>query len=379
MSKKAVWIVCGGVSSEHAISILSARTIARGCDAAGYAPYWIYVDCDQRWFWLTDWQAALTASPASVVAAGQAQQLLWVPGDGWRGVNDPLTPIPCDVVFPIVHGTQGEDGVLQGLLTLMGLPFVGSDVLGSAIGMAKHVTKSLLRDAGVGTAPFCVLTASNQQQHTYAACVEALGSARLVVKPSQQGSSVGVSCVHSAVEWQAAVQLALAYDHVALVEPFVEGREIECSVLGNDTLQVSVPGEVVKAGECYGFDDKYSAGSDAKVVTPAALAPLDVAAVQQVARQAYWALGCAGLARVDLFLQPDGTVWVNEVNTLPGFTDISMYPQNWQVSGMSLAELITELVTLAETRHTQQQALSTRQCDFIHAASITDATQPQQS
>ncbi len=262
-----------------------------------------------------------------------------------------------DVIFPIVHGTLGEDGSLQGLLRMANMPFVGAGVLGSAVSMDKDVTKRLLRDAGLAVAPFVTLTRANRAGFTFEQLSERLGLP-LFVKPANQGSSVGVSKVENRAEFDAAVALAFSFDHKVLVESAIVGREIECAVLGNDDPQASVCGEIVLSDAFYSYDTKYINEQGAQVVVPAAIAPEVSDHIREVALKAFRALECFGLARVDVFLTPDNQVVINEINTLPGFTNISMYPKLWAASGVSYQALITRLIELALERHQQDRALN---------------------
>lgn len=266
-------------------------------------------------------------------------------------------PLPTvDVIFPIVHGTLGEDGSLQGMLRVANLPFVGSDVLGSAACMDKDVTKRLLRDAGLNIAPFITLTRANRISFSE---VESRLGLPLFVKPANQGSSVGVSKVTSEAQYDQAVALAFEFDHKVVVEQGIKGREIECAVLGNDHPQASTCGEIVLNSDFYAYDTKYIDDNGATVVVPAAIAPEINDKIREIAIQAYQTLGCAGMARVDVFLTAENDVVINEINTLPGFTNISMYPKLWQASGLGYTDLITRLIELALERHAADSALKT--------------------
>jgi len=236
------------------------------------------------------------------------------------------------------------------------LPFVGSPVLGSAVAMDKDVTKRLLRDAGLQVAPWVCIRRHEADTVDVDTLIAALGLP-LFVKPANQGSSVGVSKVKDAGGFAEALQTALRYDHKVLVESAVVGREIECAVLGNDRPQASICGEVVLHDEFYAYDTKYINEDGAEVVVPAAIDAATQARIQQIALQAYQALECAGMARVDVFLTADGRIVINEVNTLPGFTRISMYPKLWGASGVGYTALITRLIELAMERHDADRRL----------------------
>ena len=293
--------------------------------------------------------------PYQVKGTGGAQSLLfeWKFLDVYCIDMPPLRP-----ARDVVHGTLGEDGSLQGMLRMANLPFVGSDVLGSAACMDKDVTKRLLRDAGLAVAPFITLTRANRAQFSFAD-VEAKLGLPLFVKPANQGSSVGVSKVKNEEQYHQAVALAFEFDHKVVVEQGIKGREIECAVLGNDHPQASTCGEIVLNSEFYAYDTKYIDDQGAQVVVPAAIAPEINDKIRAIAVQAYQTLGCSGMARVDVFLTADNEVVINEINTLPGFTNISMYPKLWQASGLDYTSLITRLIELALERHAADRALKT--------------------
>jgi D-alanine-D-alanine ligase len=255
-----------------------------------------------------------------------------------------------------VHGTLGEDGSLQGMLRMANIPFVGSSVLGSAVSMDKDITKRLLRDAGLKVASFVTLTRANRHNHSFADISKQLGLP-LFIKPANQGSSVGVSKIKNAHEFNQAIELAFRFDHKVLVEEAIVGREIECAILGNDYPKASVCGEIVVNDEFYSYDTKYISETGAQVVVPANLPEHINSKIQQIAIQAFQALECKGMARVDVFLTHTGDVIINEVNTLPGFTNISMYPKLWEASGLGYSELITTLIELALEQHQQDQQL----------------------
>ncbi|MGH7321412.1 MAG: D-alanine--D-alanine ligase family protein, partial [Candidatus Rokuibacteriota bacterium] len=257
-----------------------------------------------------------------------------------------------DVVFPLVHGPYGEDGTLQGLLELAGLPYVGAGVLASAVGMDKATMKAVFRAHGLPVVPHLVA-----RGHEWAA--DAAGIARRAaseigypcfVKPSNLGSSVGITKVRAASDFAAAVEAALAHDRKVLVERGVSGREIEVSVLGNDQPEASVPGEVLPGKEWYDYEAKYSEGF-AKFLIPAPISEALTAEVRRLAVAAFRAIDAAGLARVDFFLEGDDRIWLNEINTIPGFTQTSAYPRLWEASGLPYPRLLDRLIELARERH----------------------------
>lgn len=361
MARTRVGIIFGGSSSEHEVSLQSAKNILDALDRERFEPVLIGIDKQGQWHLSQPDNFLLNADDPSRIAlhrsgralavqpgAGQAQ-LLAADGGGALG--------RIDVVLPIVHGPLGEDGALQGLLRMANLPFVGSPVLGSAVAMDKDVAKRLLRDAGLPVAPWVSIRRHDADQVDVDALIAELGLP-LFVKPANQGSSVGVSKVKDAAAFPAALQAALRYDHKVLVESAVVGREIECAVLGNARPQASVCGEVVLHDEFYAYDTKYINEHGADVVVPAAIDATAQARIQDIALQAYQVLECAGMARVDVFLTGDGRIVINEVNTLPGFTRISMYPKLWGASGLGYTALITRLIELALERHEADRALA---------------------
>jgi D-alanine-D-alanine ligase len=266
-----------------------------------------------------------------------------------------------DLFFPIIHGTDGEDGALQGMLRMLGLPFVGADVLGSAIGMDKAVMKRLLRDAGLPVARWAEFTSAEAALAALPKLERELGLP-LFVKPAALGSSVGIAKVLRREEFAPAVADALRFDRRILVEEAIMGREIECAVLGNrpptaTPPEVSLPGEVIPRKGFYSYEAKYLDPEGAGLSIPAKLDEPTVQRVRDLALRVFEALEAEGLARVDLFLKSDGTLLVNEINTLPGFTPISMYPKLWEATGLNYADLLTRLIELGLERHREREKL----------------------
>ena len=265
---------------------------------------------------------------------------------------------PIDVVFPVLHGPYGEDGTVQGLLELVGVPYVGAGVLGSAIGMDKDVQKRLFRAAGLPVGPYEAVRepAWSDDPESVEAAAEALGYP-LFAKPATLGSSVGVSKLHGPQDLAGGLDEAFRYARDALLEKAAEGaREIECAVLGNDDPVASVAGEIVPEGhEFYDYEAKYLDEHGAELVIPADLKPGVLEDVQRLAVAAFVAVKCAGMARVDFFLLGEDELWLNELNTIPGFTSISMYPKLWEASGLSYRELVERLLDLAVERHAAER------------------------
>lgn len=360
MTKRRVGVIFGGKSAEHEVSLQSAKNIVDAIDKEKFDVTLLGIDKQGQWH-INDASNYLlhAENPALIALNHSNKNVALVPGQESSQLieADSANVIgQLDVVFPIVHGTLGEDGSLQGLLRMANIPFVGAGVLGSAVSMDKDVTKRLLRDAGLEVAPFVTLTRSNRAQHSFEQLSAQLGSP-LFIKPANQGSSVGVSRVSDRAGYEKAVALAFSFDHKVLVESAIVGREIECAVLGNDQPQASLCGEIVLSDEFYSYDTKYINEQGAKVVVPAAISEQASDKVRDVALRAFRALDCLGMARVDVFLTEDERVIVNEINTLPGFTNISMYPKLWAASGMSYSQLITTLIELALERHQQDRAL----------------------
>jgi D-alanine-D-alanine ligase len=258
-----------------------------------------------------------------------------------------------DVIFPVLHGTFGEDGTIQGLLELADVPYVGAGVLGSSVGMDKDVMKRLFRDAGLPVVPWESVLRSDWEQDPAGVRkrIEKRLRYPLFVKPANLGSSVGITKVHEPGELQAAMDLAAQYDRKILAEEAVDAREIECAVLGNDNPEASVPGEVVPVNEFYDYEAKYiKEGSE--LVIPARLSPRQTKRVQELAVRAFKAIDCAGMGRVDFVLnRKSGKIFVLEINTIPGFTSISMYPKLWEASGVPYSKLLDRLIELALERH----------------------------
>jgi len=348
------------MSSEHEVSLQSAKNILDALDRERFEPVLVGIDKQGQWHLSQPDTFLINADdPARIALHPSGTALAVRPGAGQAQLQpvDASTALgQIDVVLPIVHGPLGEDGALQGLLRMANLPFVGSPVLGSAAAMDKDVAKRLLRDAGLPVAPWVCIRRHEAADVDVQALIARLGLP-LFVKPANQGSSVGVNKVKQAGEFAEALQLALRHDHKVLVESAVVGREIECAVLGNDMPQASVCGEVVVHDEFYAYDTKYINPDGADVMVPAAIDGDAQARIQQIALQAYQVLECAGMARVDVFLTADGQIVINEINTLPGFTRISMYPKLWGASGLGYTALITRLIELALERHAADRAL----------------------
>jgi D-alanine-D-alanine ligase len=354
--KIRVALFFGGRSSEHGISCATAGGVLGAIDRSKYEVIPVGITPD----------GILTLQPDDATGLTLSDELPVVPDNGTRvflpesastreftvrDADGTLRSLgEVDVAFPILHGPFGEDGTIQGLFELVGLPYVGNGVLASALGMDKHFTKTVLAGAGVEVAPWVTVTRARlaADADLWHRRIEGLGLP-VFVKPARAGSSVGVTKVKHLDDLAAALDLAFAEDHTVLVETAIVGREVECAVLqGRDGAgpRVSVAGEIVlTTREFYDFDAKYHGAAGVDLVCPADLAPGELGEMQRIAARAFEAIGGAGLARVDFFFTGDGFV-LNEVNTMPGFTPISMFPACWQASGVGYPELIDELITL---------------------------------
>ncbi len=320
MSKLRVGVIYGGRSGEHEISIRSAESVIAALDPVRYEVARLFIHKDGRW------------DPSPILPEPGRAEL--------------------DVVFPVLHGTFGEDGTVQGLLELADLPYVGAGVLASAISMDKVMTKRVCKEAGLPIVDYLVIT-RDQLDPT---AITARLPFPIFVKPANLGSSVGISKAHDAEELTAALALAAEYDHKLICEQGIEGREFECSVLGNAQAAASVPCEILPSREFYDYEDKYLLNT-ARIEMPANLTPEQTAEMQHLAVDCYRAVECEGMARVDFLMERNGgRLYVNEINTIPGFTSISMFPKMWEHSGVSFSALIEQLLNLAMERHGRKSA-----------------------
>ena len=329
-----VAVLAGGRSSEHEISLASARSVALALDPERYETHTIEIGRDGAW--------GLPPAPGTA-AIPQAGGTLPIPT-----ASAPSALGAVDVVFPILHGPFGEDGTVQGLLELAGIPYVGSGVTASALCMDKDLCKAVLRDRGIPVAPNITLRPGDVVENPFGYPV--------FVKPARLGSSVGISKARTVEELEAAVALARRHDDKVLVEEFQPGVEVEVGVLGNREPVASVAGEIVAHADWYDFDAKYADGG-MDLIVPARLPGETIDRVRQLAVESFIATGCEGMARVDFFVRPDGQVVVNELNTIPGFTATSVYAKLFAESGIPYAELLDRLVELALERHERRRDL----------------------
>jgi D-alanine-D-alanine ligase len=336
-------LVFGGRSGEHEVSVVSARSVAGALDEDRFELVPMAIDRSGRW------ANAQTARKVLASSGDRTDRVATFSGE--HGIDSRLLDGAVDVAFPVLHGPFGEDGTIQGLFEMLNLPYVGCDHTASAVCMDKILTKRLLLHAGMKTPAWCEIRSDDwlaEREDSRRRSLE-LGLP-LFVKPARLGSSVGISRVADVSELDPAIEMALTHDGLVIVEHGLDAREIEVAVLGNECPRASVPGEVVPGHEFYDYKDKYLDNS-CELLAPAPLDHADAEAVRELALRAYRTLGCDGMARVDLFLEHgSGELWVNELNTIPGFTSISMYPRLWGLSGLGYPELLDELVRLALER-----------------------------
>ncbi len=345
---RRIAVVLGGRSSEHDVSVASARSVVEGLERAGHEVETIAIDRTGGWELGSGSSAALTPGPSGQLAASTASDRPDGPGTGGSELVRLPTPAVAhrladvDVVFPVLHGPFGEDGTVQGLLELAGVPYVGAGVLASALCMDKDVFKSVMRDHDIPVTENITLRAGDAPRNPF--------GYPCFVKPARLGSSVGISKAHDEDELVAGVQLAFEHDEKVLVEQLVTGVEVEVGVLGNRTPEASLPGEIVVShNEWYDYEAKYDDG-EMDLVVPARITPEQAERAQELAVRAFVATDCEGMARADMFVRADGEVLVNELNTIPGFTSTSVYARLFDASGIPYAELLDRLVDLALER-----------------------------
>jgi len=348
-----VGVLFGGRSGEHEVSLASAASVIRGLDPDKYEAVPIGITKDGHWL---IGEGAVKMLPEvlkggrRVMLTADPTEAALVPLDRGAGAQR------LDVIFPVMHGTFGEDGTIQGMLDLAGLPYVGAGVLGSAVGMDKDVAKRLCQTAGIPVVPWVTVQRWRWEQDKWAVRneIEEKFPYPVFVKPATLGSSVGMSKVHNTEELGLALDLACEYGMKILVEKAVTAREIEVSVLGNHDPKASVPGEIVPHREFYDYTAKYLEDGT-QLVIPAVLKPAQLKKIQTLAVKAFQALELSGMARVDFFLEKEGgKLYLNELNTIPGFTSISMYPKLWEASGIPFRELIDKLIELAFEMHAEK-------------------------
>ena len=342
MNKTRIAIFYGGKSVEHGVSINSARNIFQHIDKVRFDPILIGISSKGIWY--------LTETVHKEIETGEELSLTLNPSASTFQTKSGKK-ISVDIIFPVLHGTDGEDGSIQGLVKAIDLPMIGTGVLGSAMSMSKLVTKRLLKEAGIPVADFIAVNYSEKEDLQFEKVQEKLGLP-FMVKSANLGSSVGVSKVKSKEDFAKAVDEGFRYDECVLLEKYVQGREVECAILGNDPPQASLPGEIIisKQYEFYDFNAKYVDGNAVSIEVPANLDTTAQEKIRTLSLRAYQALSCEDFARVDLFLTKAGDVFVNEINTIPGSTNSSMFPMMWKERGVSFTDLISKLADLAMER-----------------------------
>lgn len=359
MAALHVAIIYGGKSTEHEVSIRSARNIAKAIDKTKYCLSLIGIGKNGAWYAKTSEQLQ-----TEDMVLPNTSRLCLVPGGSQGRLINLETNTEwskLDAIFPIVHGAGGEDGSLQGILKTMNIPFVGPGVVGSVLCIDKVIAKRMLNEAGIRNSLFLAYDKSDKHEISYEKAVKELGLP-MFVKPPNLGSSVGVNKVHDKKEFEAAIDEAFQYDQKVLIEQNIVGREIECAVLGNAKVQASPLGEVVTNSDnhsFYSYKAKYTDVVGSVTMIPAALDKNTENRIQAIAIQTYKVLNCEGMSRVDVFVTDAGEIIVNEVNTLPGFTDISMYPKLWEAGGIAYADLIEKLFTFAIERFDEENTMQT--------------------
>ena len=352
MGKQKLAVLFGGRSGEHEVSLISATSIIQNIDKNKYEIYligitkeghWLYYDGDIQKIKTGEWEK-------------EAKKVVF-PGDpsykGFFLLEDPQKIYPVDVIFPVMHGPYGEDGTIQGLFELAHIPYVGCDVLSSSTGMDKLMAKAIFASAGLPQGKYVGAYRHEIEKDAdkVVARIEGAFPYPVFVKPANMGSSVGISKAKDREELLKALDIAGQYDEKIIIEEFIDGREIECAVLGNYEPKASVLGEILPSNEFYDYQAKYQDGGKSKLLIPAPIPSDKSDEIRELAIRAYKALGCSGLTRVDFFLErKTGKVYLNEVNTMPGFTEISMYPKLWEATGISYPDLIDKLIQLAIER-----------------------------
>lgn len=356
--KLKIIVLFGGKSGEHQVSLNSAKSVLQAIDRSRYIVQTIGISQEGRWYW--------GAHPDDLLNKDLPTSNSFPPVTLVHDPNDPHfmaldgTQLPdngkFDLVFPVLHGPNGEDGTLQGLLELANVPYVGCGVLGSSLGMDKDRMKAVFAHAGLPQANYLTFLRS-EYKNSPESCIQKVGQTLgypCFVKPANLGSSVGISKAHDSAELQEAFEVASSYDRKIVIEENITGREIEVSILGNDFPEASFPGEILPAKEFYDYEAKYNnAGS--RLIIPALLPEALSNQLRQMAIQAFLAVEASGLSRVDFFVTADNKPLINEINTLPGFTQISMYPKLWECTGINYNELINRLIALAFERYKDKQ------------------------
>lgn len=349
-------LLFGGCSGEHEVSLLSTKSIVKAIDKSKYKLILIGISKEGDWFRFDE---QIFSNGKTALLTNEIQndydRVILAPENGstylynitkWQKEDE------IDVLFPVLHGPNGEDGTVQGLLKLFNLPFVGAGVLGSALAMDKDASKRMLQEADIPVARW--ITVMNTDNLDFLSITKQLGSP-IFIKPANLGSSVGISKVENEKDFKTGLKKAFSFDNRVIIEEFIDAREIECSVIGNNNPKASLPGEIVTKHKFYSYHAKYVDKDGAELIIPAKLKEKTISSIQTMAMDTFKTLYCEGMARVDFFLLKNGQLIVNEINTIPGFTSISMYPKLWQVSGLEFSKLIDDLINLAFERHNKKK------------------------
>ncbi|MBK7095915.1 MAG: D-alanine--D-alanine ligase [Saprospiraceae bacterium] len=350
-------ILFGGRSAEHEISLMSAKNVFQNLEKSRYYP--ILIKIDKSGLWLTDLDMIRNLSFSEIqdfASFDPKDDVLLQPGAEYPIIiaRDASYKVKIDAIFPVLHGPNGEDGTVQGMLKLLGIPFVGPALLGSAVGMDKEVMKRLLREAGIKIGDY--LVARYGAKPDFDEVQSRLGMP-VFIKPANMGSSVGISKVRDEQQYDEAIRLAYNFDTKLVIEANIEGREIECAILGNEEPKASIPGEIRATKDFYDYESKYLDDKGYEITIPAKVDKDTERIIRDIAVKTFQVLECEGLSRVDVFLTKENEVIVNEINTIPGFTSISMYPMLWKETGINYQELISKLIDLALSRFEREKKL----------------------
>jgi len=346
--KKTIAIVCGGKSGEHEVSLRSAFYVYKNINRKKYCVVIIAIDKKGKWYFSRNFEDIIDTDGQLWKLRPKLEEIVLLKSKKCSQVfslKQKKNLIGIDIFFPLIHGTYGEDGCLQGFFELLDIPYVGADVIGSAIAMDKEITKRLLMLEKIPVTKFIILKKEDKLAERKRKVNQAIKEFHfpLFIKPVSLGSSVGISKIFSKKEINKSIEEAFQYDNRTMIEKFVKGREIECSVLGNSDPKVSLPGEI-KSRSFYSYEAKYLDPDEAELLVPAPLSKLLIKKVQELSIKVFKILKLQGMARIDFFLKPNGQLIVNEANTIPGFTQISMYPKLWQISGIKYSKLLDELI-----------------------------------
>ena len=350
--KLNVGLLFGGKSVEHEISLRSAVNVFQNLDRSLFNPVLIGITKNGSWHLVEDINQAIGSAAPLTLSLGHSEHT-FPTLDNLGGTG------PLDVVFPVLHGTDGEDGSIQGMLQTVAVPYAGSGVLGSSVAMDKLLSKQMLINHGIPTSKYLAAIGSNVPSIDYDQVVESVGLP-FMIKPLSLGSSVGVSKVSDKHGFKAAIEETMLYDHGFLAEEYISGRELECAILGNEEAKASDPGEILISPqyEFYTYDAKYQDPDAVEIKIPALLEQSIIKEIKELSLRSYRALRCEDFARVDLFLKEDGSIYINEINTIPGFTNSSMFPSLWAQHGINYPDLITKIIYLALKRYEAKKRLN---------------------